>query len=359
MFSLAVVLALAQPPTVPPKESVPKSPAPKSATPIAAPRPTPLPEFDVQFTDGSNIRAVVLEPVATVTTRFGKLDIPFTELRKVDFGFRYPVGVEAKVNEAVAKLGAAAFREREEAEKELLVHKEYALSAVRRATKSSDPEVVRRAEPLLKKLLSLVPGDRQQARDYDVVETHDFTVKGRLELGLIKVKTKQFGEVEVRVPEVRAFRSLTVLADGTSVTLDATAHARQGWPAWLDTGVDVSPDKSVEIVATGTIDQWPQEPGKYLSGPAGTQQVAPGIPQQMIGNPGMGGGVVMRGVVNRQFQSGMIVGKVGPGGLPFPVGADFRQPRAGVSGRLYLIVAPSNWGNDSTGSYKVTIKLGD
>jgi hypothetical protein len=50
---------------------------------------------------------------------------------------------------------------------------------------------------------------------------------------------------------------------------------------------------------------------------------------------------------------------VGPVGLPFPVGAEFRQPRAGVSGRLFLIIAPSNYGQDCTGSYKVKIKLGD
>ena len=354
MFPLLAAVVLTQPPVeVPPPKDAAKPAAKADAKPPAGP-----PEFDVQFADGSNIRAVVLEPSAVVTTRFGKLDIPFGELRKVDFGFRYPAGVEAKVSEAVAKLGAAAFRDREEAERELLAQKEYALTAVRKAAKSGDPEVVRRAEPLLKKLLALVPEDRQQARDYDIVETNDFTVKGRFELALVKVKTKQFGEVEVRVPEVRAFRTLTAVADGANITLDAARYARQGWQAWMDSGIDVAADQPVEITASGTIDQWPQEPGKYLSGPAGTQQQAPGFPQVMAA-PGMPNGMAMRGVMNQPFNSGMVVGKVGVGGMPFRVGGEFKQSKAGVSGRLFLLIAPSNWGNDSTGSYKVKVKVGE
>ncbi len=356
MFALLAAAALTQPPVeVPPPKAEVKPAAKAEAKPPAGP-----PEFDVQFTDGSNIRAVVLEPIATVTTKFGRLDIPFGELRKVDFGFRYPAGVEAKVSDAVAKLGASAFRDREEAEKELLAHKEYSLTAVRRAAKSGDPEVVRRAEPLLKKLLALVPEDRQQARDYDVVETNDFTVKGRLELTVIQVRTKQFGEVPLRVPEVRAFRTLAGVVAGNELSLDAALYARQGWGVWFDTGLDVAADRGVEVTATGSIDQWAQEPGKYMSGPGGTQQMAPGFPQP-VNVPGMpmNNPAVMRGMMGRQFQSGMIVGKVGVGGMPFPVGADFRQAKAGVSGRLFLLIAPSNWGNDSSGSYKVKVKVGE
>jgi hypothetical protein len=40
------------------------------------------------------------------------------------------------------------------------------------------------------------------------------------------------------------------------------------------------------------------------------------------------------------------------------VGASFKQAGAPASGKLYLIIAPSNWGNDSAGEYKVTVKSG-
>ena len=350
---LLLAAALAQPPVeVPPPKADPPKPKVEAPKPPAGP-----PEFEVQFTDGGNIRVVILEPMAAVTTKFGRLDIPFADLKKVDFGFRYPAGVEAKVSEAVAKLGAPAFRDREEAEKELLAQKEFALAAVRRAAKGGDPEVVRRAEPLLKRLLALVPEDRREVRDHDIVETTDFTVKGRLELSGLKVKTKQFGEATLRVDEVKAFRTLAAVGAAREVEVAAAQYGKQGWQAWLDTGSDVTADGSLELTATGTLDLAPQQqPGQFQCGPAGyPQMMVQGPPVQPIQN-----GMAMRGgMINRQFLSGTLVGKIGPAGMPFVVGLELKQAKPGVAGRLFLAIAPSSWGQDPTGSYKVKVKVGE
>ncbi len=356
--------ALAQPPMVeplpPPTKPAAKPAGDKPADPPAPAKPpakpTGPPEFEVQFTDGGNIRVVILEPTVSVTTKFGKLDVPFAELRKVDFGFRYPAGVEEKVAAAVAKLGAAAFRDREEAERELLAQKEYALAAVRRAAKSGDPEVVRRAEPLLRKLLAAVPEDRHTARDHDIVETHDFTVKGRLELTGLKVRTRQFGEATLRVDEVRAFRTLNPAGQAVEVEVSAAQYGRQGWPAWLETAVEVAADDPLHVTAGGSIDLAPnQQPGQVTSGPGGfPQAMVQGPPVQQVVN-GFNRGMA----VNRQFLSGTLVGKIGANGPVFVVGNEYKQAKPGAAGKLYLAIAPSNWGGDSSGSYKVKVKVGE
>ena len=54
------------------------------------------------------------------------------------------LGAGALVDSAAGGPPTPEFRDREEAEKELLAQKEYALAAVRRAAKGGDPEVVRR-----------------------------------------------------------------------------------------------------------------------------------------------------------------------------------------------------------------------
>jgi hypothetical protein len=54
-----------------------------------------------------------------------------------------------------------------------------------------------------------------------------------------------------------------------------------------------------------------------------------------------------------------VVGKIGADGEPFPIGASFKAPKSPASGRLYLAIAPSNWGNASAGAYKVTVKVGE
>lgn len=369
----------AQPPGPTPK----KSDAPKSTTdrqpsvggeakPVAPKAPDGPPEFEVNFSDNSNVKVVVLDPAVTVSTRYGKLTVPVAELRRVELGFRYPEGIEAKVNSAVANLGSPVFREREEAEKELLSHKEYAVPALRRAGKGTDAEVTRRADDLLKRITARLPEDRLTVKDDDTVETTHFTIRGRLETTTIKVKTRQFGETALKIDEVKTFRSLSGGSGTTDLALDAAKYANQGWPSWLDTGVDVSTDVSLHVTATGQIDQWPQEPGRYMSGPGGTGATAPGSPPVGRGArgpapggplpPGFGGGGpggFQPPGAARYFSSGSVVGKIGADGDPFPIGASFKAAKGPAGGRLYLAIAPSNWGNASSGSYKVQVKLGD
>ena len=57
--------------------------------------------------------------------------------------------------------------------------------------------------------------------------------------------------------------------------------------------------------------------------------------------------------------SGALIGRIGPAGVPFVIGASLTQPRATESGRLFLQIAPSHWGNDNaTGTYRVKVKSG-
>lgn len=320
-----------------------------SAQPPKPPAPPPTaPEFEIKFTDGGSLRIQALDESVVVVTKYGKLTVPLAEVRRVEFGFRYPPGTEAKIDALVGRLGADAFRDREEAERQLVAFKELALPAVRRAVKSTDPEVARRAEAVARKLAAVVPEDRQAVKDYDTVETAEFTARGRVAAAKLRVKSRQFGESALPVEELRAVRGLNTPAAAGELTVDAARYARLNWAGWFDTGVDVTADGPLQITAAGTIDQWPQEPGRYLCGPNGNGTAV------MQGPAGGPGGQPAR------FASGMLVGRIGPHGPLFPVGASYRAPRAGQTGRLYLVIAPSHWGNDNaTGSYKVTVRAGD
>ena len=58
------------------------------------------------------------------------------------------------------------------------------------------------------------------------------------------------------------------------------------------------------------------------------------------------------------YLPGQLIGRVGASGTPFPVGTNYKAARAPGSGKLYLKIAASPWGNNSTGTYKVTVKTG-
>src|SRR5207302_754297 len=125
-----------------------------------------------------------------------------------------------KIEKAVGELGSADFRTREDAEQMLANTGHFAVPALRRAVKSDDPEVVRRAQAVLKLLEGKLTSDKLELRDYDVVETPEFTAKGRLELGALKVRTKYFGDATVKLTDIKSFRSVGS-ASSAEFALDA------------------------------------------------------------------------------------------------------------------------------------------
>jgi hypothetical protein len=270
-----------------------------------------------------------------VNTRYGKLTVPASDVRRLEFGFRYPDGVEAKVNKAIEELGATEFRDREEAEQRLAGIGLHAIPELRRALRSDNPEVVRRAGSVLKNLEAKLGADKSELRDYDTIETPEFTVKGRIDLGVLKVRTKFFGEATLRITDIRVFRGVG-LVNNTDFVLDAGLYAKMTQNQWMETNIEVSNGQQVDIAVSGQIDQWPQGPGQYMCGPGG-----------LPNHPGVRG---------TQFSPGSVIGRIGPSGTPFAVGASFKG-KAGESGKLYLRVAPSPWNCDSSGSYKVKVTV--
>ena len=299
------------------------------------------PQFEIRLADETQMKVTLLDQSVVLVTKYGKLTIPATEVRRLEFGFRYPEGMEAKINKAITELGSPEFRTREAAEQTLSEIGFYAIPALRRAVKSDDPEVVRRAQAVLKFLEGKLTPEKLELRDYDTVEAAEFTVKGRLELTTLKVRTKFFGEATVKITDIRAFRSLGSAATG-EFTLDADKYAKMNQADWLETSVEVTPGQQLEVTATGKIDQWPQGPGQYMV-------EAGGLPNYAAGGQLPSGG-------QRIGIPGQLIGRIGPNGTPFALGASYKG-KVTENGRLYLRISPSPWNCDSTGSYKVSVNI--
>ncbi|HVK16862.1 MAG TPA: hypothetical protein VM533_07925 [Fimbriiglobus sp.] len=326
----------AKPPD-PPKKDEPPPPPPKRENPDGPP------EFEAKFVDDSVLKVAALESVLTVSTKYGKLTVPLAEVVRLEVGFRFPEGVEAQVEQAVGALGAPAFREREDAEKALFKLAEYAVPALRRAAKHTDPEVSRRAGSLLKRLTDKLPEEKMALKDFDLVETTEATVRGRVETLTVKVKNRVLGETALKLADLRSLRSTAAV--GNEFTVEAR-YARQNDPNWHDTGLDVTNDQPLEITADGSVDLAPQNPGQYISGPGGN----PNNGNTMFRMPN-GGGI--------QAVPGALYARIGPNGSPFLVGTSHKSNRPSASGRLYLKIGPTNWGGvDPTGGYKVKVRVG-
>lgn len=294
-----------------------------------------LPMFELR-TDDTVMKVGLVDTELTITTKYGKLTVPAGDVRRLECGFRYPDGLEAKIQKAVSELGAQEFRTREDAEQVLAGAGRYALPALRRARRSEDPETARRASGVLRLLEGKLAPEQRELRDYDTVETAEFTAKGRLETGTLRVRAKLFGETTVRLADVRAFQSVGSGANA-EFALDAAKYARPNRSEWMETSVELNAGQHLEVIVTGRVDQWPQQPGQYMCGPEGTEG--------MLAQPGA--------QPRRQGAPGQVIGRIGPNGTPFVVGAAHKG-RTTESGKLYLRIEPSPWNCESVGAYKIT-----
>ncbi len=180
-----------------------------------SPKPTEA-VIDVRLTDMSTLRLTLLDSAIELMTPHGKLTFPVSEVRKIDLGLRVPEDIAKQIELAVADLGSNDFRKREAGTGTLLKHLDKSVPAVRNALKSTDAEVVKRAEELLEKLEGLVPAGRMEVPEHDVLYTDKSKIAGQILTPTLKAKSFAFGEVQLKLSDAIAL-STTGFKDDTEV----------------------------------------------------------------------------------------------------------------------------------------------
>lgn len=302
---------------------------------LVAQEPTPSrPSLaEVRFHDGSIVRMTMLQENVEVKTKYGKLSIPFAEIRRIEFGLHMPPGMDQQISQSIKRLASDVYKEREVATKDLVSAGYFAFPSLQRALKSGDQEVVYRAAGLIKQISEQTPSELLKLREEDVIQTAEFTVIGKITSRTIKAHSPHFGEVSLKLSELRTLH-VRQHDSKLSLVLDAAKHG-SSLDQWCDAGIMVDANQRIIITSEGQVDLWPQGPGQYMATPKGYNTV------------GKGG----------QFMAGALVGKIGENGKAFFIGDRF-DGATNEEGRLYLLIVPSPWNNASTGQYRINVSIG-
>lgn len=160
------------------------------------------------FHDGTTIRRAVLQDNLEVTTKYGKLTVPISDVRRIEFGLHVTEESKKKVEELVGKLGSEQFEEREKATKDLAALGAAALAALEKASRSTDKEVATRARQALDRIRATVPHDRLTLKEDDVIHTRESVITGRIATSVLKAKTEYFGEMPFKLTDLRSLASM-------------------------------------------------------------------------------------------------------------------------------------------------------
>jgi hypothetical protein len=186
---------------------------PKTAEDHTAPMPTRSASrpaaVQVRFTDESVLKLTLQEERIEFQTPYGKLLIPTSHVRRIEFATRISEDEARRMEAAAGNLGNASFRLREEAGAQLAQFGAKAYATLVQATRHTDPEVVRRAEKLLEQLREAFAEDQLEVRKYDVIYTEESKIAGRVEAASLKAHTAQFGDVQLKLADMHSLRSLT------------------------------------------------------------------------------------------------------------------------------------------------------
>ena len=298
----------------------------QSSTPSSKPN-----VAEVRFGDGSIVRMTVMQESLDVQTKYGKLTIPLSDIRRVEFGLHVPADVNQQITQSIKRLASDVYKERDVASKDLIQTGHFAYPSLQRASRSGDMEVAYRAASLIKTISERVPPDLLKLREEDVIHTADFTVIGKISSETIKAHSPHFGEVALKLSELRTMH-MRQHGGKSDLIVDAGKHG-SALDQWCDAGVTLDAGQRLIITAEGQVDLWPQGPGQYMAAPKG------------YNTAGKGG----------QFMAGALIGKIGENGKLFYVGERF-DAAINEEGRLFLLIIPSPWNNASTGGYRIRIQ---
>lgn len=298
--------------------------------------PAPKPhEVVIRFLDDTTVRRAILQDSVEIVTKYGKLAVPVSDISRIEFGRHISEETAKKVADAIKRLASDNFPLRDAASNELVALGFQAYPFLVEAGKvSTDNEVLQRVQAAILAIQEQVPEELLRLKPDDVICTRESVFTGRIASPTLKVRTVYFGELSLKLEDLRSIHSMSSSGQATA-TVDAAKHAGTK-DQWKDSGFIVEPDIGLVITASGQIDLLAQQAGQVMSQPDGNP--AGRMPGQA-------------------FAPGTLLGRIGENGEVFAIGSRF-EARTQQGGKLYLSIQPYPRSNGATGNYTVKIVAG-
>ena len=168
---------------------------------------------EVTFADRSVLRLYLADEKIEIATPHGTLHIPAEDVLRIDFALRQPPEIAQLISEKIAQLKDTDPDVSKAAAAELVAMRDQAYLAVIKAAKSGDADLAPPAGKVLERLRKAVPKAELAAmRETDFIVTPETKVAGQIVQPYLKIRTAQFGELELKLADARSLRHQSLIA---------------------------------------------------------------------------------------------------------------------------------------------------
>ncbi len=161
----------------------------------------------VKLNDGGVLKMLLVDDAIEIAGRYGTLHIAPPDILRIEFATRIPADTQQQIEKAIAELGSTEPTVRAAAAQRLIATGDVAYPYVLKAAESADSPASKPAAAVLEKIKEAVDEADLSPRTTDVIYTSDSTITGRIVAAALKVRTSQFGELSLKVTDIRSLRS--------------------------------------------------------------------------------------------------------------------------------------------------------
>lgn len=168
---------------------------------------------EATLADRSVLRLYLADEIIEIATPHGNLRIPAEDVMRIEFAFRPPDEIAQLIDEKIAQLKDGDTDVGKAAAAELIAMREQSYLALTKAAKSGDPNLAPHAAKVLDRLKKVVPkGDLAAMRTTDFIVTPETKVAGQIVNPSLKIRTAQFGNLELKLADARTLRHQSLIA---------------------------------------------------------------------------------------------------------------------------------------------------
>ncbi len=165
--------------------------------------------LEVCLEDGGRLLARLADATVELETRYGTLQIPASDIRRIQLATRLTSAEQAQQARAMANLNSQDPAAVRAAVATLVAQGELALPELcRRARAADNLTLTSRLREVIEQIFSQAGERPPTIRDSDQIDAAGNQIRGRLLASSLKIVTPQFGALDLKLADVRSLRSL-------------------------------------------------------------------------------------------------------------------------------------------------------